>query len=308
MSPYTPYVMVALIVGAVLLLHRTVALVLWAVRRTRRSPEEPAPPEDGQLVVNWGVLNPPKGVDGWFERLVKRTGWELSPAQALGWMALAGVASGGGLLLWRDNLVLAGAGLVAAMLLVLGVLLFQRARWVRRLQEQLPDALFLLSRSLRAGLTVEQAFELIGAQGARPLSEEFRRCAEHLRLGLTVPASLQLTADRVDLPDFNLFVSMLTVHRRTGGNLPALLDRLAASVRDRNQFRGHVRAVTALGRISGLCVALASPLLLLLYWALNPEFLSRFTDSPQGLTALGVAVTLETIGVVWLLWLFRVDY
>src|SRR5262249_55026333 len=156
--------------------------------------------------------------------------------------------------------------------------------------------------------TVDQSLALIGAQGQQPLAGEFRRCAEHLRLGMTVPAALEMTGRRIDLPDFDLLVSLVALHRETGGNLALLVDRLATAVRSRNHFRGHAIAVTALGRVTGLVLAMAPPLLMGLYGLIYPDYLSRLTATSQGLTALAIALVLEVVGVLWMAWLLRIDY
>jgi tight adherence protein B len=105
-----------------------------------------------------------------------------------------------------------------------------------------------------------------------------------------------------------VLVAVVTMHRQTGGNLALLVDRLAAMIRSRNHFRGQVAAVTALGRLSGLFIAVAAPAFMAFYWFVHPEYLTRLTENQQGLTMLITAIVLEVVGVTWLLWLLRVDY
>jgi tight adherence protein B len=181
-------------------------------------------------------------------------------------------------------------------------------RWQSRVQEQLPDTFHLLARSLRAGLTVDQSLGLLGEQGPQPLAREFRRAAESLRLGATVPVALQMAGEAVRLPDFDLLVSLATMHRETGGNLALLVDRLGNAVRSRNHFRGHALAVTALGRLTGLVLAIAPFVLMGFYWTIYPDYLTRLTSTQQGLNALGIALALEVAGVAWLAWLLRIEY
>lgn len=284
-------------------------VVEWVARR--KAPRE-APLLADQLLKHLAVLKAPQTVgerlDRLFERMVGRSSLGLSPAQGLACVLLAGTVLGGGLYLWREQVVLASLGFGLGVVGLLGFFWVMHRLWARKLQEQLPDGYHLLARSLRAGLTLEQSLALIAAQGEQPLAGEFKRCSEHLELGMTVPAALRMTGERVRLPDFNLFVSMLVIHRQTGGNLALLMDRMAATVRSRNQFRGHVAAVTALGRLSGFFLAIAAPMLMLTYWLIYPEYLARLTDNSQGLSALTMAVVLEVVGVAWLLWLLRVEY
>jgi tight adherence protein B len=247
-------------------------------------------------------------VDQGFTRMIERASLGLSPAQALLIICLGGLALAGLLYLWRGMLWLALAGAVAGVLLPLGVFAYLQRRWQKQMQEELPDAFFFLARSLRAGLAFDQAIALAGSQGTQPLSQEFRRCAEQINLGLSVPTALQLMANRINLPDFNMLVSVVTLHRATGGNLALLLDRLATSTRDRNQYRGYFRTATMRGRISAIVVGLAVPGFFLLYAVLNPDYVGNFFNSTAGLIALAVAFGLEIIGIIWLYFLLKVNY
>ncbi len=248
------------------------------------------------------------GLDFRFERFVRQSGTGWGPEQALGAMAACGVCVGGILLLWRDDLGLTAVGLVVGLVLPLFVFRSLRQRWQTRLQDQLPDAYFLLARSLRAGENLEQALLTVAEHGPQPLAAEFRQGMEKIRLGLSVPATLQLIARRLRLEDFDVLVTAVQLHRTLGGNLALLLDRVAASARDRNQFRGFFRAATALGRITGMFVSAVPPMLLIGYWLWQPEILQRFVETPLGQRGLGLVVILELIGAIWLYLLLRVDY
>ena len=243
-----------------------------------------------------------------FHLLVQRTGLGWTTAQALGLMALLAVTLGSGLLLWRGDLGLAGLGVVLGALGPLGFFLAVQARWRQRLQALLPDTFFLVARSLRAGLSLEQALETVAEHGNAPINTAFRRGVEQIKLGLTVPAALQGMARHLRLVDFDIFVTVVTLHRTMGGNLTMLLDRVAATTRDRNLFRGYFQAATALGRITALFVGSAAPVLFIGYALWQPEFVSRFFASAGGLRALGFALALEIVGAIWLFLLLRVDY
>lgn len=297
--------LVGLAAGAVL-------AVLLAVRsrieRVRQSKLVPAGEEDGELALPPPPTSWEGRTDRAFDLMVERADLGVSTAQALGWICLGGIAVGGVLGLWQDSLWAGALGFVLGAAAGLAVFAVTQRRWRARLQDQLPDIYLLMARSLRAGLSLDQAIALVGEKGSEPAAAEFRRCAQHLELGLALPAALEQMADRIQLADFNIFVSQLIVHRRVGGNLAQMLDRVAAATRDRNQFRGYYLAATALGRASGICISIAAPLFMLGYWLFHPEYVLRLTETPQGWTALGVALALEVIGVTWLLYLFRVDY
>jgi tight adherence protein B len=247
-------------------------------------------------------------IDQGFIGMVERSGLGLSPDQALGVMCLVGVTLATILYLWREELWLLAVGLIVGMAVPLGWFLFLQARWRRQLQDQLPDAFFLLARSLRAGLNLDQALALLASEGLPPLSDEIRRCVEKINLGLAVPTALQMAARRIQLTDFNVFVSVVTLHRTTGGNLPLLMDRLAASTRDRNQYIGYFRSATALGRVTAIAIGSAVPIIFLGYAFFEPTYFGRFFESSAGVIALCIAFGLEIIGAIWLYLLLRVEY
>lgn len=247
-------------------------------------------------------------IDQGFSSMIERADLGMTAEQAMGWICLAGVSLAAALYLWKEELWSLAVGLLIGTAVPLAVFMYLQARWRKQIQQQLPDAFFLVARSLRAGLSLEQSLALLASEGLPPLSHEIRRCVEKINLGMAVPAALQLTARRINLVDFNVFASIVALHRNIGGNLPLLMDRLAASTRDRNQFAGYFRSATALGRITALAIGCAVPLIFLGYAILEPTYFSRFFESWSGIIALCVAFGLEIIGVIWLLYLLRVDY
>ncbi len=247
-------------------------------------------------------------LDKAFNNMIQYSGLDLTPDQALAYIALTGVGLAVLLFIWRGELWLSILGLTVGGGGVLAIYFMRRNRYRRQISEQLPDALYLLARSLRAGLSLEQAITMTGDQGGKPLADEFKRCTAQMRLGLSVPAALALIAKRIQLLDFDVFVSTVALHYTLGGNLTVMLDRLAASVRDRNLFRGHFRTVTALSRVTAIFIGVMSPLLLLYYALYPPDHVRAFFESPAGWTAVTVAAGLQIIGILWMYRLMQVEY
>src|SRR5262249_39322198 len=98
------------------------------------------------------------------------------------------------------------------------------------------------------------------------------------------------------------------LYMQTGGNLVLLLERLADSVRDRNQFQGQFFAATAQSRVVAIAIGAAGPLLVLAYLLREPEHLNAFFQSPTRWGIIATCAVLEVIGIVWLWWILRVDY
>jgi len=283
----------------------------------RRRPKQTRPPSDtgsAETILLKAVkdeavpVNLQGRIDHSFRLLVERSGLGINPEQALGMVVVAGLVAAALLYVWQLQLWVMPFGFILGAAGALCVFWYYQAKRRQLLQSQLPDTLFSLSRSLRAGLSLEQAIAHTGEEGLRPLSHEFTRCAEQLYLGLSVPAALQLMANRVGLADFNAFVSLVLLHRAAGGNLPLLLDRLANSIRDRNQFRGYFRSATAQARITAFAIALSVPALLVGYLILQPESFQVFFNSAAGLAALGLAIGLVCVGLVWMYFLLQIDY
>jgi tight adherence protein B len=297
--------LVALVVAPILLLLR----VLWLRAVARRKTQVKGEPEGTGDAVR--LAAPPTDwsgkMDVQFEAMVKRTGLEMTAAQALALICFAGVVGSGLLIVWREDLLIAGVGLALGMSIPLLVFQFLQGRWRKKLREQLPDALFLLSRSLRAGLAFEQAMTTVGKHGVKPLADEFLRVAEQIKLGLSVPVAMQGMAERTDVEDVRIFASVVTMHRKHGGNLPQLLDRLASNTRDWNEYRGHFRSATALSRLTGITLALVPPVLLIGYLIWQPDYILKFIELPAGMIALSTAFALEVVGVLWLWALLRTE-
>jgi len=275
-------------------------------------------PESSGVLVRGGIpltLIPVAEEDGtrsrfdrWFSRAVMRSGFGTSPGAVVALMALLGIAVATGLFYWRNQTELAIAGGLAALLLPLIAVAFLQSRHRNKLQQELPNAYYLMAGSLRAGQTLEQAIELYALRGTKPLADEFLHCTGLLKLGMSVHSALQATANRIGLLDFDLLVSTVGVYMQTGGNLAMQLDRLAASVRDRNQYRGQFMASTSQSRVVAIMLACAVPLYLIAYLLFEPDYVQAFFAAANGRIIIIACVALELIGILWVWRLLKVDY
>ena len=252
--------------------------------------------------------------DARFDRLAEGTQLGLDGETAIGWILLVGaVLAAAFYLLTVQYLSFVDGVLLAGWVFLLGgmgVLLFfwtLKNRRRRAIQEQLPDGCFQLSRSLRSGLALPAALLETSHYLPTPISRLFARLSAALSLGESTRAALRRAAADAELTEFDLFAEVLALNSESGGNLPAMLDRLAASIRDRNQYRGYFRSVTALARMAAIFLALAAPVAMLLY-LIFPEqraLMIRFLLSFEGQVILIVAIVLELIGVIWIMLLLR---
>jgi len=247
-------------------------------------------------------------IDRWFGRLVQDAGTELAPLTAFLLALASGLLVGGSLFVWRDDLLAGVTGMLVGMGLVIGGLLVLRARRWHVLQTQLPEAIDLMARSVRAGESLEQAVELVGTTASEPWASEFRHCAKQLDMGLSLESVVQSLTQRIPLPETRILAATLIVQRKSGGDLPTTLERLARVFRDRLNYRRQLRAATAVIR-SSVAVIVGTAVLAAAYAIIwRPAYAEDFLTSTAGQTMLAVAIGLQAIGIAWVLGLLRTDY
>lgn len=232
------------------------------------------------------------------ERLLETAAVKWTPVGLLHrslWLFLAGFAA---VTLPTGNqmpLAALAAGTALASLPLVYVRRRARRR-VRAFEEQFPDCLEFLSRSMRAGHALAVAVEMVYREFSDPLAVEFRRVFEEQNLGQPLEIVLRKLADRIPSMDVQFFVSAVLLQKRTGGNLAELLDKLAQLIRERFKLRARIRAVSAQGIMSGRILS-AIPLAVAgLMFAVNPRYARFFLDDPAGRELMAAALGLQVAG------------
>jgi tight adherence protein B len=247
-------------------------------------------------------------IDQALERLVLESGVSASSLTVTLFLVLSGLIFGGGVLLWTGDPVSSVIGFLVGMGAPLPYLSLRRAGRIRDVQSQLADAMDLMSRATRAGESLDQAIALVGERSPEPLGLEFRRCARHLQMGLSVSAAMRALVHRLPIMDIRILATTLSVHRQAGGNLALTLERMARVVRDRMSYRQQIRSVTAAGRFSAMLIATVGPLLFLYLFTFERDYVGKLLDLPLGNLMLAFAVVLEIVGLVWISRLIRTEY
>ena len=170
----------------------------------------------------------------------------------------------------------------------------------RKLSEQLPEALDFLSRILRAGHSLTTGLQMMGSEMPDPLASEFRRCYDQHSLGSPLEECLKDTAGRIESTEFAFFVTAVLIQRQTGGDLSMVLGNISATVRSRMRLAGFVRAKTAEGRLTGYILVAFPILMFFVAYSLNPDYGGKLLHTTQGQKLLGLAVTLQVLGLVFI--------
>jgi tight adherence protein B len=167
---------------------------------------------------------------------------------------------------------------------------------VRSFEEQFPDCLEFISRSMRAGHAFSVAIEMVRREFSDPLAAEFRRAFEEQNLGQPLEIVLRKLSQRVPSMDVQFFVSAVLVQKRTGGNLAELLDKLATIIRERFKLRARVRALSAQGMMSGRILSAIPAGVGVMMFMANPGYARFFIDDPTGRQMAGAALALQLVG------------
>jgi tight adherence protein B len=192
-------------------------------------------------------------------------------------------------------LVTLGAGVLGAIAPMKWVARRARRR-VRLFEEQFPECLEFISRSMRAGHAFSVSLEMVQKEFSEPLAGEFRRTFEEQNLGQPLDIVLKKMANRMPLLDTQFFVSAVLLQKRTGGNLAELLDKLADIIRQRFKLRARIRAVSAQGLMSGRILASIPAAVGCLMFVVNPTYARFFIDDPAGHEMLAGAISLQIVG------------
>lgn len=234
------------------------------------------------------------------DRLLEQSGSNMTVGNLLGLSVLLALVTLVGLVLLSFNVLIAlGLALVVASLPLLHVVSKRRERMLR-IEEQLPDALDLITRAVRAGHAFPSALQMLGNEGPEPVASEFRTTFDEINFGVSMQDALTNLATRVPSTDIRYFVIAVLIQRDTGGNLTELLGNIASLIRARLKLKGTIRVLSAEGRLSAWILSLLPFVLAGVLHAINPEFLSALWKDPMGIKMLITAMFLMVFGIFWM--------
>lgn len=180
----------------------------------------------------------------------------------------------------------------------LGYAAFMRSRRKKAFARQLPEALELIARALRAGHSLGSGFHLVSTEMPDPIGSEFMKCYEEQNLGIPMDEALDSLANRVPNLDLRFFATAVILQRTTGGDLAEILDKIGYIVRERFKIWGQVQALTGEGRLSGIVLLALPPALFGVMLKLNYDYVMLLFEDPMGKQMLVFAIIMQFVGAL----------
>jgi tight adherence protein B len=253
------------------------------------------PAEGGLLGITAGYFPSLKGLSGLLEQ--GRLDWGVGTFLILSLGAAMGSA-GFVFMLTNGPFMAAVAGVGGALVPYFYVLLRRRARF-RQFEEELPEAIDLLTRAIRAGHPLSSGMQMVADEGPPEVAAEFRRAFEEQRFGIPFDEALMGMVDRTDLVDVRIFAIAVLVQREVGGNLAEILDNLAHTIRRRFYLRRQLRVYTAQGRMTGYALVALPIAVGLIVFVIQPGYIMMLFNNLFGLFLVGTALFLQAVGGLW---------
>jgi len=171
---------------------------------------------------------------------------------------------------------------------------------IKKFERQLPDALDLVARSLRAGHAFSGGLQMVAEEFDAPLGTEFQKTVAQISLGVSVEQALKNLADRVDCPDLKFFAVSVIIQRDSGGNLAEILESISNLIRGRFKLRGKIRALSAEGRLSAI-IMIGIPFFIgTTLFVMSPEYIRILFTDATGKILVILALVMMGLGVLWM--------
>lgn len=232
-------------------------------------------------------------------KLLLQSGVAASPRLLIAGMAVAAFVLG--IAAYRISYMLPvalGAGTAGGIVLPVMVLLFRRARRLRKFEGQLPEAIDIMVRSLRAGHPVPVAVAMVGREMPDPIGTEFGMASDEMTYGLDLETAMSNMGVRSGQSDLAMLVVAVSIQSKTGGNLAEILSNLSRMVRERARMRRKIYALSSEGRVSAIALSLIPLVIYGIVMMTAPTYYTDVRDDPLFMSAVYLGLSLWAMGVM----------
>jgi tight adherence protein B len=188
-------------------------------------------------------------------------------------------------------------GLVFLLIPFVWVLNKRRVR-LNKFASQLPDALELVARALRAGHSLGAGMHVVAEEMPSPIADEFGRVYDEQNLGIPVEEAMRSLSERIPNLDLRFFVTSVAIQRQTGGDLAEILDKIGHVIRERFRILGQVKALTAEGRLSGVVLIALPFVLFLVMLHIKPDYIQVLWTEPMGIRMSIFGLIMQIFGAL----------
>lgn len=177
---------------------------------------------------------------------------------------------------------------------------YQSARYIAKFSEHLPNALSIISNSIKVGHGLEVAVAAVSGTAPYPVSVEFERVRAEMQLGQPLEEAMQNLYHRIQTSDLKIFVTAMLVHQELGGNLSEILENLERTIRERFALRREIKALSAQGVLSSQ-ILFSLPFVMIAIWtAVDPELLMQYANSEMGHFLIAISIVLQIVAFFWM--------
>jgi tight adherence protein B len=231
-------------------------------------------------------------------KIMEQADCHIKPSTLFGIGIVLGVLGASASWMMGVKIYLAPLAGIVMFVVPFGWLLNKRRVRLKSFAAQLPDALELVARALRAGHSLAAGMHVVAEEMPCPIADEFNRVYEEQNLGIPVEEALKGMCDRVPNLDLRFFVTSVLIQRQTGGDLAEILDKIGYVVRERFRILGQVKALTAEGRLSGV-ILIALPFgLFLMMLHIKPDYIEKLWTHPIGVKMSIAALIMQVLGAI----------
>ncbi len=237
---------------------------------------------------------------------------EVEPNKALTYLAALAVVPG--LLVFLLFWPMVGPGLAFSVLIsVVGwkspkpVVDWLYKKRSQKFVLQMVDALNLMSNGLKSGLSIVQALGLVTQELPNPIRQEFTLVLSENRLGVALEESFNNLARRIKMDDVEMFVTSINILKETGGNLAETFDTITVTIRERIKVEKKIEAMTAQGFYQGMFVMAVPPVMAVVFYQSDPDFMRPLFTTPIGWAMIGLILLLELIGFFVIMSIIKID-
>jgi tight adherence protein B len=174
----------------------------------------------------------------------------------------------------------------------------KKKRRMEKFQRQLPDALDLIARALKAGHAFTGGLKMVGDELGEPVGTEFEKTLHEINFGSGIPEALKGLTQRVDCPDLRFFIISVIIQRETGGNLAEILGKISYLIRERFKLQSRVQVLASEGKLSAIILIAIPFVIALALSVLNPVYMQTLFVDPVGKALVAFALVMMVIGIV----------